>query len=577
MKTSFALTNYRKMLGINTISIVVDTSVPLISSIIIANLVAPDALASMSLINPIYYFVLFITIFVERAVVQSVLISLGNFDKDKAGSQLVSGFIKAAIAGAFIFIVMAFGQELYLNTYNVSDVTKEYARQYLSIMKFYYMLLPMSHTLSEYISNSSNFKLIITNRVISCVCQFVIAPLLCMSQGIAGIGLANLMGCILGILLMITHFRTPYNMVKPRWMDIEIDIINDVRRYIGAATPTLIAVIASLLINNIIIGYYGEEADLYLSIFNVVGSVAIVYNIFVSINDTVRAQQDIYAVEGNYIMTNKLINFSLKDEAIASGIIVAVLFIIAPLLPGVFNITDPSSVALCVKALRITAFAQPFMAAYFSANSYHQGFIHYGMSMFTVVWTDFICYCGVTYLSLHLIGNNGLWYGIVLYNMMGCLGIVAATWLICKKDKNKSFPWLTDKTKKQPLVYEIVTNEKTLIDMRDEIGSKLSAEGLSSKMVLRVQMIIEEFGMLVVNNNKNDKKEVLSEWDLFRDDEGVTVVVRDNGKELDFSNEDNSVGSFGAYFLSCLVPNEGEVKYASTVSMNRHRYRVEND
>jgi len=596
---TFAKSTYQRFKKVGITSYLVDEGISIISSIVIAQCVSSVALAAVRVVNPLYSIVLFLTVVIADATSNEVQLELGKFDKEKASSILMTGFVVALITGILILAFFVFGKGLYFDFMKVSDSTRKYAEEYLLFFQFSYALYPFNVTLDYFIADSANVKLIFAKRGVTLVCNTILAFILTKWLGITGIGLAQLIGNIINIGLMNTHFASEYAAVKPKWMRMEVEYIKALKGALAGGTKQLTVAFSGIVVNKIIIDRFGAEADQLLSIFGIVESVLVFECIYEALAQTARSQLDIYSVEGNYKTARVLIREALRDSGIAAIVITLIYELGAPVVPMIYNITDPALAGACVTAVRWAAILTVFFALYTNFICIHQGLQHFVTVSLAIVLEQFAAYCACMFLCTNLMGSYGIWVAYGIYPAVSVLIIMPVTWIYTKVRKDRSFPWLFDLNRPQPTVYNIVVSEQSVMEVRDAIAAEMTAAGVDTRTKYQMALVVEEFGMLVVDKNKSKDEDakasamapsgpydqkynkdkalgfVLAEWDVWIGDDSVTAIVRDNGKVLDFSNEDNSTGSLGAYFLSCLMPNIGQVNYATAVSMNRHRFQVD--
>lgn len=89
---------------------------------------------------------------------------------------------------------------------------------------------------------------------------------------------------------------------------------------------------------------------------------------------------------------------------------------------------------------------------------------------------------------------------------------------------------------------------------------------------MKISLIIEEIGMLIVENNAGS--EPLAELTLIFG-EKMQIIIRDNGKHIDLTDE--TVNSFRNFFIYSFLEGSGTLRsYLTTQNYNRHIFTLKN-
>ena len=108
------------------------------------------------------------------------------------------------------------------------------------------------------------------------------------------------------------------------------------------------------------------------------------------------------------------------------------------------------------------------------------------------------------------------------------------------------------------------------MSLRDRAEGEFLKRGFDSKLVMKISLIIEEIGMLIVENNP--EIEPLAELTIIFDDE-IRIIIRDNGKRFDLTDE--TVKSFRSFFIySFLDGSSTDRSYLTTQNYNRHIFSL---
>lgn len=567
---TLAFESVDRFFWVNMIAGFSDELIYLISSIMIAHMVTPRALAGVNIVKPLYYFAMFFAVMIGKATALSVQTALGRFTKKEAGSCLAIGIQYSVIAGIVILFTILLGSDIYFESVGASQQTIEYARRYLLFAQFGFMLMPICRTLSEYISDSSNIGIILSSRAVLLITCTALSYFLCRKMGLVGIGLSYFIGYIGSIIVLLSHFMTDHNSVRPIYRKMEKNYLHVLRRCMPGGVSQLSGLLATICINAIVIRFFGEAADDALAFVSVISNINLVSALFVAIPETCCSHISLYCVENNDVTINQLIKHSLKVSSVIAIVLSAIIFVFAGSVPVLFKLTDHEQIKELVIGIRMFASFFIVRSVYMNYSAFQMALGHNAFSALTTFMKELVSQVFLVYVLSKSFGITGLFVAISAYPLLSFLLVLGGVKLYTMNTDKYTFPWLFSNTNVDPMVYDMKTTMENVIRLRDLIGEYLRKHGVANDNALRAELIVEEFGTLLCNNND---KTVLSEWDVYIYDRVVEIVIRDDGKLIDFSNDDATKG-LSVYVLSCLMPAYGDMHYAKAISTNRHRFQI---
>ena len=120
-------------------------------------------------------------------------------------------------------------------------------------------------------------------------------------------------------------------------------------------------------------------------------------------------------------------------------------------------------------------------------------------------------------------------------------------------------------------------NPEGVVKARDKAEQILLENNIGQKLILRSILMIEEILMLVYD--KSGGENVAGECVITVSLEEVSVIIRNNGEELDVKDDgDMAVSNLRSYVLPTLISNwtQGEKqKHMMSVSFNRDGFTLE--
>ena len=108
--------------------------------------------------------------------------------------------------------------------------------------------------------------------------------------------------------------------------------------------------------------------------------------------------------------------------------------------------------------------------------------------------------------------------------------------------------------------------------VRDEVGELLTEKGISSRIVNRVMLYIEETGMLTFDKNKSGR--VSLECSVLIGDK-IQVILCDDGVIYDMTDPDNPVESFRGYMVAQMMLRMAQKRNLKAMGCNRNSFAFE--
>lgn len=141
----------------------------------------------------------------------------------------------------------------------------------------------------------------------------------------------------------------------------------------------------------------------------------------------------------------------------------------------------------------------------------------------------------------------------------------------------KKFPLLIDDFDNTTKNYNFVLSAEAFADVNQQIVEFLKENGIENKSVQKASLLIEEMGVKIQDYNKDHRGKILVEISVQLDPKHpgkVYIVVRDNGKFLDVTDEDSAVTSLNSYMLASYMRSVQDKTYVKTIGFNRSHYEI---
>lgn len=232
----------------------------------------PEGTAAMAVISPIWNIIysLGLLMGIGGSVLLSTLRGQSEENLKKSNEYFTAAVIGVSLLAAITWIVVAFFDRELLLLFGAQESLMPLARQYVKPVKYFVPLFLFSQLLSAFLRNDGNpglaTKAVLTGGIFNVFGDYFFVFVL--DQGIYGAGLATGIGCLLSVLVMLTHFfskKCTLRFVKPSrlWHKLtKICVTGFSTFFIDVAMGIL-----TVLFNRQILKYLGTNA---LSVYGII-------------------------------------------------------------------------------------------------------------------------------------------------------------------------------------------------------------------------------------------------------------------------------------------------------------------
>lgn len=141
----------------------------------------------------------------------------------------------------------------------------------------------------------------------------------------------------------------------------------------------------------------------------------------------------------------------------------------------------------------------------------------------------------------------------------------------------KRFPLLIEDFDNITQNFNFVASRDEFVRVNNEVCKFLKDNNSDFMIIKKTNLLLEEIGLKILDFNQDLKKKVLVEVSVQinpKKNNSAYLVVRDNGKFLDLTNEDNEVTSLNSYMLSSYLSTVQDKSYVKTIGFNRSHYEI---
>ena len=412
----------------------------LVDSTIVNLTLGKDAFASVNLLSPIIQ--LYVAISILFGLSSATIIAKLKGEDGTETKHSNETFTIATIALTIISIFLIAIQLIFIDGISNLITTDEVLNP---LFKSYYLPYIIGTPISLFMTSGVYIvrtegrpkfasNIIIVSNVVNLVFDFVY--ILLFNTGIMGAALATITGNLVGVIMLLTHFRHPLSTIKfvPKKIENLGRTTKEIISYgISGSLGAVLITIKIFFLNTLVQQYGGATA---LVAFSVVSLCQILDSAFVAgacntmapIGSMLFGEKDFTGIR---FVTEK----ALKILMISTNLIMVLMLIFAKTIVMVYGMTDAESVALGTTAVRICSLMFPtdaltFIGLYFLISV---GQNKASTSISVINGVVFIIPLGI--ILSHAFGLLGVWASLPLAQLLSLIYVLVLALVLKRKHK----------------------------------------------------------------------------------------------------------------------------------------------
>lgn len=340
-----------------------------------------------------------------------------------------------------------------------------------------------------------------------------------MGMGVAGAAYSTVIGNIISILILATHFFSRKNTLKFRFA-FGSTAIRIIKNGGSSALNFVYQFITILIMNHLLANLAGTDGVvIYTVVFNLT---TVSLSVFEGISQTIQPMVSTYFGEKSFKNIKETMRLAFVAVLLICGTVTILLEIFPQVVPTVFGIDDPLLVEKSSVAVRIYSASMIITTANVVIGYYLQSIEQSLISAILVSLRSLVLFLIATFILGYIFGMNGIWSAYIVAETLAlAIGIV----LIKAKQKklgNSNILLLDKKTSDSIESFTLNTGKDSFRDFKDLIRNQLRLNDYITNITLEHLSSLEKChakaGRFVeVEINHKEKK----------------VIIRDN---LDNSN-----------------------------------------
>lgn len=537
----------------------------LTDDILVGQLINEQAVGGVNLVMPFKTFMIFLSILISCGATSCMVIEIARFDKRRTDCYFYSGIYLSVAAGILLCAAALGLGDVYFGYLDADSVSYFYAKEYFKYFALFVLFYPLFSFLQLSVYTDGDEALYILSAAAQIVGNIVFSLILCKYMGIGGISLGTALGVVLGMLVLLQHFRQRKNSLHLS-RGTSLSMLKAIAENgITAASPLLFVSIFTQLFNHFFTIRFGEDM---LPVLAVAANAQEITTLFEGFGLALAPFATMYAGEYNTKQLRKILSRSLGSSlSFCAAVGVLVIILARPFVRqfGVIGGIHFEKAVLAVRLIPIGFLASAYLQLLFSYHT-SAGSLKYGMYISALKG---LAAPGILVFPLAAFGSSdAVWYGMAFAPLLACLLTVLPVKVILGP---LASPFLL-KWDHVPYVYFYELDkldEAGILRLRDEVDRVLERHSVCSTARYHSTLLIEEIFMLVLE--KNEGKELSAEFTLKLDGD-VFLVFKDSGKLFDVTDTDMTVSSFRAFALSRLMEYHDSRINMTTLCCNRNAF-----
>lgn len=536
----------------------------MVDSIFAGLLISEEAVAAVALVSPVFTVMLFVSFLFNSGTCTLFSRAKGAFDREQSYRVCGMGLLVCVISGVILSGALYMAEDFYFGFYSSQPAVETLAREYYGCFGVMALVYPVYWLLFYLVVEDGDEKNGIAATAVSMTANLFFSWFLVRRIGIRGLGYGTVISVGFSCLVSLSHFAKKSNSIRFRfywnWKTLgKIFVISST-----TAFTTLFVAVTDIVMNKYIIVRFGE---LYLTAYTVVNMILNFAECFVCVGDAAGPFICVGYGENNPVALRKIMKIMTRAALMIMLFFVAAVEIFAPLLPRFYGISDPEIYENAVYSGRVLAVSYIGAAFVFELGSYYARINKTYVGMVGMSFYSLIAPLSLPFVFSSFWGYRGLVWGFVFAPYVSLLAVYAT---VALKYGIRRFPMIVKNEKDRIFIHDLTLTVENIIDLRDTVEQELESVGVSSGIIIRACLMVEE--TLLIVREKNVGKTLLADCTVMVSDTYVRMTTRDSGRIFDITDQNAKVRSLGAYMTAQLMEDSHETFYLTTVSYNRNSY-----
>ncbi|MBR1589071.1 MAG: hypothetical protein IJ658_12190 [Kiritimatiellae bacterium] len=566
MNTAFGVAKFRGFLLVATFSMVIEFLMGLADSVIAGHLLGKTALAGLNLLQPPMNLVSFVACLLGTGTAICFSLETGRFARARAAEMFSQGFWGAILLGGICVLAMAFGRDAFLGMFGATADELRYAVPYWNWFVTCAILEPVAVLLANSVYADGGTRLCFWSYVAQLGGNCGVSFALCKAFGMAGCAIGTVVGNMLAIAILSSHFlRRAHTLRLVRHFALG-DLWRICRSSFGDASVRLCWAALFALLNAFVIRSYG------VGMLPVLSVVLAVLGFSEAFNGPANAAQPIVGVylgERNTVGVRTVMRAATRVTAVEGAAVSLVLLCWPQLMVKLVGIDGPELVGPACTAVRLVSGGLVCTALCFLYNSYYIFIEREGLACALTALANLAVPLALYPVCGRIFGVNGVWAALGAAPVATV--VIFGGFLLARYGRRR-FPLLLPTDREAGLrVFNLMLTEQEIAETSAAVSRFLAERGEPEESVYRTSLMVEEVFMVVKDRNAGRK--VRGEATLDLNDGGIELILRDDGEVFDITDSDARITSLRAYLVASVMQDMPGRMNLTTTGYNRNVFK----
>lgn len=563
---TFATSKFRSFLPAATFAMAAEFLMGLSDSVICGHVVGETALSAVNLMQGVFEIVTFVGMMV--AVGTSVLFAteLGALHVRRARGYFTLGFISSIVFGLLIAATLAAVRMPVIAAFKaspeVSNMTAAYWLWFLPASLFQ----PIAFFLGTLCYTDGDARLSLCSYIVQLGGNCLLSVPLTMAFGVAGCATGTGIGSLLAIVVLLFHFRRKGCMLGFSRHFVLPDLLRVSRTSLGDASKNIGRAILMFALNAYVIAHFGSEM---LPVLAVVVMTIGISEVFDGVANAAQPLASVYIGERNALLTKRVMRAAIATALIEGGGAMLLLLAFPKFMLLLAGIDNPATIPEATLAVRIVSIALPGLALVLLFNSYYVFINREKLSTALTLFAVLVLPLVLFLMFGSLCGAHGVWFALGL--APGAAFVLVSLYVLVRSGR-QLFPFLLPGRREPALrVFDLELNPEAVCSTSAAVEMHLKQKGVEDRRAAKAALLVEEALMVVLDRNAG--KHISAEVTVDLND-GLLLVLRDDGEIFDITDTDARVSSLRSYLVSNLMTAIPCRRNLTTTGFNRNVFKL---
>ena len=560
---------YFSMLAGATFTSIINALLIITDSLICGIFLGDTAVSAINLVTPVYDLCIFIAMLLSLGIPILYAKARGRFSKEEADRIFGTGFTVCLAGGILIFIFLTLIKDSYLGHFMLSETVSRLADDYYCWIRFELLIMPVAEVMVEMVFADGDENCVIAVAVVEASSNIILSIIFCRTMGIAGVGLASVIAVALRLLVSLTHLLKKKNTLRIN-LCLSFPVLRkDIHYALTDAGNYLFLAAFSYALNVFVAWRFEERMMIMVSVILLVQEFQLFFD---GIGEAITPIISVYLSENCFAGVRKVWRLATITCILESFGTMLLLILLSGWLPGIVGITDPELHRLASRGIIFMTPGMVFTCYLYMLTSYYRLVDKVILSFGISALRDCLCNVPIVVIGGMILGIEGVFGGTAVG---AALAFFLSMLFVSIKYGKKNQPLLLNSREEgmKSYLFEMEVNQEQVIQTRDLLEQALRESGAEEKQIIRMMLMLEELLMLVYEGNGH--RRVLAECALTVSPEKITLIIRDNGVQLDLTDSDRDITSLRAYIVPGLLTEWcHEEHHLMAVSFNRNCFEI---